>query len=88
MAKKGMSPEAVNQMATQIDGLVDTINEKYQTAQGRVEELDWTGEDRDQFVSDFESTVGQAFKDAASKLGDLAERARTNASQQTDASSS
>lgn len=88
MAKKGMSPDAVNQMADKIDELADNIKQKYQEVQGRVEDLDWTGEDRDKFISEFESTVGQAFDDAAQKLGDLSERARTNASQQTDASGS
>ena len=76
--KKGMNPEAVEQMAQQITDAADQANEAYQRVLSRVQEFDWTGEDRDRYVSEFESTVQQA--------GDLSERATKNASEQREAS--
>lgn len=84
--KKGMNPEAVDQMATQITDAADQANEVYQRVLARVQEFDWTGEDRDRYVSEFESTVGQAVQQLVQQAQDLSERASKNASEQRDAS--
>ncbi|MGY5765866.1 hypothetical protein ACXET9_11760 [Brachybacterium sp. DNPG3] len=84
--KKGMNPVAVEQMATSIDDAVETIQELFTTLQGQVTDLDWTGDDRDRFVSDFSDTVGGAAQRLAQQGGDLAERGRTNATAQRNAS--
>lgn len=84
--KKGMNPEAVEQMAQQITDAADQANEAYQRVLSRVQEFDWTGEDRDRYVSEFESTVGQAVQQLVQQAGDLSERATKNASEQREAS--
>lgn len=84
--KKGMNPEAVEQMAQQITDAADRANEVYQRVLSRVQELDWTGEDRDRYVSEFESTVGQAVQQLVQQAGDLSERATRNAAEQREAS--
>ena len=85
--KKGMTPEAVEQMAEQIRGAGDDTNAAYTTVQGRVTDFDWTGEDRDKYVSEFEGTLGGLVQDVVTQLGEFAERAKKNAQQQREASS-
>src|SRR5699024_10973819 len=45
--KKGMNPEAVEQMGTTAETSGEDVNTIYTTVQGRVTDFDWTGEDRD-----------------------------------------
>lgn len=85
--KKGMNPEAVEQMGTQAETSGEEINTVYTTTQGRVTDFDWTGEDRDKYISEFEGTVGGLVQDVVSQMQDFAERARKNAQQQREASS-
>lgn len=84
--KKGMTPEAVEQMAEQIRGAGDETNASYSTIQGRVTDFDWTGEDRDRYVSEFDSTIGQLVQQVMQQAGDFADRASRNAQEQRDAS--
>lgn len=84
--KKGMTPEAVEQMATTISDAGENAFQIFETVFGRVEGLDWTGDDRDRFLGEFESIRGQ-IQQAKQQAEDFAERARTNATQQRNASS-
>ena len=84
--KKGMNPEAVRQMGTQIGTAGEEVRTAYTTVQGRVTEFDWTGEDRDRYVSEFDSTLGQLVTTVVDQLTTFQERAETNARQQEEAS--
>lgn len=85
--KKGMNPEAVEAIAGSVEELIENMNSVYEGRLGYVTDLDWTGEDRDRYLSEFESTVGTANKAVVSALTEFAERLRTNAQQQREASS-
>lgn len=84
--KKGMTPEAVEQMAELIRGAGEDANAAYTTIQGRVTDFDWTGEDRDRYVSEFDSTIGQLVQQVKQQAEQFAERATRNAAEQRDAS--
>ena len=84
--KKGMTPEVVEQMAEQIRGAGDDTNAAYTTVQGRVTDFDWTGEDRDRYVSDFDSSIGQLVQQVRQQAQDFADRAQRNAQEQREAS--
>lgn len=83
--KKGMNPEAVEQMATQISDGADQANQLFNQAREALEGLDWTGEDRDTFLSGFED-VAQSVQDLVRQATEFAERATTNAAAQRAAS--
>ncbi|MEE1649519.1 hypothetical protein V1260_01795 [Brachybacterium sp. J144] len=84
--KKGMNPEAVEAIAGDIDELIESMNSIYEGRLGYATDLDWTGEDRDKYLSEFESTVGAANKAVVSQLTEFAERLRTNAQAQRETS--
>ncbi|NMA76061.1 MAG: hypothetical protein GX960_02175 [Actinomycetales bacterium] len=85
--KKGMNPELVAQMGQQITQAGEDAMAAYTEVAGRVEGLDWTGEDRDRYVSDFSSTVQNLVQQLQTQCAEFGERARTNADQQRTASS-
>lgn len=84
--KKGMNPEAVEAVAGRVDELIDNMKSVYEGRLGYVTDLDWTGEDRDRYVSEFEGQVGAANQAVIQALTDLAERMRTNAAAQRETS--
>ena len=84
--KKGMTPESVEQMGSQITEAGEQIQQIYTQIQARVAELDWTGEDRDRFVTAFDGDLGVQVQQAVTKTVDLAERAVRNAGAQREAS--
>ncbi|MGP9682669.1 MULTISPECIES: hypothetical protein [unclassified Brachybacterium] len=84
--KKGMTPESVEQMGSQITEAGDQIQQIYTQIQARVAELDWTGEDRDRYVAEFDGDLGTQVQQAVTKTVDLAERAVRNAVAQRQAS--
>ncbi|MBB5830856.1 hypothetical protein [Brachybacterium aquaticum] len=84
--KKGMTPEAVEQMGTQITEAGEQVQQIFTAVQGRVTEFDWTGEDRDRYIQEFESTVGQLVQQVQQQAQEFGDRARNNANQQRDAS--
>lgn len=84
--KKGMTPESVEQMGTQIDEAGQEAQQIYTQIQGRITDFDWTGEDRDRYVSEFEGTVGQMVQQVVQQATEFAERARRNAAEQREAS--
>lgn len=84
--KKGMTPEAVEQMAELIRSAGEDANAAYTTIQGRVTDFDWTGEDRDRYISEFDSTIGQLVQQVKQQAESFAERASRNAAEQRDAS--
>lgn len=86
--KKGMNPEAVEQLAGQVDSLIENMNTIYTGRLGYVTDLDWTGEDRDRYVPEFEDQVGNANRAVVEKLTEIAERLRSNAQHQRDTSTS
>lgn len=85
--KKGMTPESVEQMAQQVQTAGEDAQQVFQQIASRVAEFDWTGEDRDRFVSEFTDALGQLAQQVASQCGDFSERGTRNAAQQRDASS-
>lgn len=86
--KKGMDPDAVDQVAQAIEDAGEAIGQSFQQVAGELEALDWTGEDRDAFVSRFGSEVGELVRQLQSDASDLAERARRNATAQRETSAS
>lgn len=84
--KKGMTPEAVEQMGQQITDSAEQTQQIYAQMQSRVSEFDWTGEDRDRFVSEFEGELGQLVQQVVQQAGEFADRASRNAAAQRDAS--
>lgn len=86
--KKGMNPEAVEQLAGQVDSLIENMNTIYTGRLGYVTDLDWTGEDRDRYVPEFEDQVGNANRAVVEKLTEIADRLRSNAQHQRDTSTS
>lgn len=74
--KKGMNPEAVDQLAGQVDSLIENMETIYSGRLGYVTDLDWTGEDRDRYVPEFEEQVGTANKTVVQKLTELASTLR------------
>ncbi|MCS6711085.1 WXG100 family type VII secretion target [Brachybacterium sp. EF45031] len=87
MAKKGMVPEDVDKMAGEMENKAQEIRTIYTEVKGQVDGLDWTGQDRDKYVADFEAQIGAAVQAIEGKLGETAERARQNAQAQRQASS-
>ncbi|WP_241237424.1 hypothetical protein [Brachybacterium saurashtrense] len=85
--KKGMNPEAVDQMATAMTESGETVRNLFEQTASRVEGFDWTGEDRDRYVSEFRDGLGALTEQVVSRAGELAERARANAQAQRGASS-
>lgn len=84
--KKGMNPEAVDQLATQEITTGEEISRIYQNSADQLNGLDWTGEDRDRFVSDYENDLGTQTDRVVQRLTELAERANNNAAAQRAAS--
>lgn len=84
--KKGMTPESVEQMSNQVDEAGQEAQQIYTQIQGRITDFDWTGEDRDRYVSEFEGTVGQMVQQVVQQANEFAERARRNAAEQREAS--
>ncbi|WP_193105234.1 hypothetical protein [Brachybacterium sp. FME24] len=84
--KKGMTPESVEQMGTQITTAGEQTQQIFTQVQSRVTDFDWTGEDRDRFVSEFEGELGQLVQQIVQQAGDFADRASRNAAGQRDAS--
>lgn len=83
--KKGMNPEAVEQLAQAVSDAADQARQHYSQAQSALEGLDWTGEDRDRYVSEFED-LGQQVQDLVRQATELGQRLTTNAAQQRSAS--
>jgi hypothetical protein len=81
-----MDPGAVEQMGNSIGEAGTQIQDLYDKARARVEELEWTGEDRDRFVADLDGSVGSAVARAITQAGVLKDRALANATAQRSAS--
>lgn len=86
--KKGMNPEAVEQVAAQVDSLIENMENIYTGRLGYVTDLDWTGEDRDRYVPEFDEQVGGANKVVIQRLNELAQKLRSNAQHQRETSNS
>ncbi|EWS80875.1 hypothetical protein BF93_01190 [Brachybacterium phenoliresistens] len=85
--KKGMNPAAVQQMATQISTAGEDVRGKFDGANARIQELDWTGEDADRYRGEFADQIGQLVQQVVQGAQDFSDRAIQNAQQQTDTSS-
>jgi uncharacterized protein YukE len=86
MAKKGMNPESVDQMAQRIDEAGEEVMNHFTQARDAVTDLDWTGEDRDRYVSQFEGELSSQVEALKAAAHTLAERARANSEEQRTAS--
>ncbi|MGP5626500.1 hypothetical protein [Brachybacterium alimentarium] len=84
--KKGMTPEVVEKMGQQIAESGERAQQIYTQVQGRVSEFDWTGEDRDRFVSEFDGELGQLVQQIVQQASQFTERASQNAAAQREAS--
>ena len=85
--KKGMNPEAVEQMGQQIQDAGEQANQIFEEIASKVEGFDWTGEDRDKYVSEFTGTVRDLVTQVKQQCEDFAERAKANAQSQRKTSS-
>nr|WP_245822866.1 hypothetical protein [Brachybacterium avium] len=85
--KKGMNPEAVDQMSQQIQQAGDDALQAFQQVASRVEGFDWTGEDRDRFVGEFTGTLQDLAQRVKQSCDEFSERGKTNAAKQREASS-
>lgn len=84
--KKGMIPEDVDKISADITTAVENADTYYNDAYSALTELDWTGDDRDRFVTGFEEQLGGLLTTLKQAAGDMSTRATTNASEQRDAS--
>mgnify|MGYP000853338809 CR=1 FL=1 len=84
--KKGMTPEEVEQLGNQTEEAGQTAQQLFTQIQARVTDFDWTGEDRDRFVSEFEGNLGQMVQQVVQQATEFGERARRNAAEQREAS--
>lgn len=85
--KKGMTPGAVEQMAGEIEQAGEEVRQIFQKATDRVTEIDWTGDDRDRFVTEFGDTIGQLVEGVVQNCTAFADRGRADAKEQVRVSS-
>jgi len=86
--KKGMNPEAVDQMSQQIEQAGEDALAAFNEIVGRVEGLDWTGEDRDNYVNEFTGTLRDLATKVKQSCDEFGTRGKQNSAKQRDASSS
>src|SRR5699024_1484683 len=86
--KKGMNPEAVDQMSQQIQAAGEDALAAFTDVAGRVEGFDWTGEDRDRYVGELNGAMLALAQRVKQTCDEFAERGKQNAMKQRDASSS
>src|SRR5699024_4965770 len=86
--KKGMNPEAVGQISQQIQAAGEDALAAFTDVAGRVEGFDWTGEDRDRYVGEFNGAMLELAQRVKQTCDEFAERGKQNAMKQRDASSS
>ena len=84
--KKGMNPEAVDQMSQQIQQAGEDALAAFNEVSGRVEGLDWTGEDRDRFVGEFNGSLLELAQRVKQTCDEFHERGTQNAAKQREAS--
>lgn len=85
--KKGMTRESVEQMATEIEQAGEDIRQVFQKVSDRVSGLDWTGADRDRYVSEFADSVGTMVDQVVQNCTSFAERGRADSAEQSAVSS-
>ena len=86
MALKGMDTDAVRGLATQLSHAHDTIQSLSTQLTNQLQNVQWIGPDREQFVSDWQSQHVSALHTVAQALTDAATRATQNASDQDNVS--
>ena len=84
--KKGMNPEAVEQMGQQIQQAGEEAGQVFEDVAGKVEGFDWTGEDRDKYVSEFTGTIRELVNQVKQQCEEFAEKAKSNAQKQRETS--
>lgn len=87
MVLKGMDPGTVEQLALSIEAAAGNAHAAYTHARTAATELEWTGEDRDRYITDLESTVADAVQRIVQLAEQFCERARKNVAEQESASS-
>lgn len=86
MTIQGMNIEAVRELAGQMDSNADQIQTLLADLGSRLENTEWIGPDRDQFVGEWQGTFVPQLTAVANTLRDTANKARSNAEQQEQAS--
>ncbi len=85
---QGMDPEAVRQLAQEIQRAAQHLETLVHTLNANVTNTAWTGRDRDQFVAHWDSTLRPHVLHAACGLAEAASAAQRNAEQQEQVSNS
>jgi outer membrane murein-binding lipoprotein Lpp len=86
MALTGMDIQAVRQLSTQMTHNADQIDQLSQQLTQALNDVQWLGQDREHFVSDWQSNHVAALKNVSQAIRDAATRANQNASEQEQVS--
>ncbi|MDI9628465.1 MAG: hypothetical protein QM286_07960 [Acidobacteriota bacterium] len=86
MAFIGMDIEAVRQLATQMDNKASDIDNIMSTLNNLLNNTEWVGTDATNFRNDWSSTHMTNLRNVSNALKNAATAARTNASEQEQAS--
>lgn len=86
MALKGMDTDAVRVLVQQMNAAKSQIEDLQRTLTNQLQSVQWVGSDREQFVSDWQSQHVSALSTVANALGDAANRANQNATEQDNTS--
>lgn len=82
----GMNIGEVRTLATQLDGAASDIEGIISRLTNQLNSTAWIGNDREQFVGEWQSAHTTALRNVATGLQDAAQKARVNADQQEQAS--
>lgn len=85
--RKGMNPEDVEKMAGHLEEAGQKVKTHFKQAHDALEHLQWTGEDRDKFLSSFSQDLQHQVNDLATKVHELSATAKRNAQEQRTTSS-
>ena len=86
MSLKGMDTDAVRQLATQMNSAKDQIQHLQQQLTTQLQNVNWIGPDREQFVSDWQGQHVPSLQNIISAIEAAATRATQNASEQDQVS--
>lgn len=78
----GMDVQAVRTLAQQMDQASDQINQLASQLNGKLNSVDWKGNDRNHFVNDWQGHHMNQLRQVSNALKDAASKARQNAAEQ------
>ncbi|GIH09446.1 hypothetical protein Rhe02_75130 [Rhizocola hellebori] len=82
----GMDPEQVRTMASQLTAGAQQVRDLASSLGAQIEATPWTGADRDQFLSDWQSYHVNSLLHVADAIDQASQKAVSNAEQQEQAS--